>query len=279
MRRHRHLSFRVVSNNNLATFIKELVLEPTNGEEFNLKPGQYIQLVVPPHKIKFNQFDIDQSCRAVWEEMGLFDCYADNTLQLKRNYSMATNPASEKQLKFNVRMALPPTGKIVPAGAGSSYVFNMKPGDEVKLTGPYGDFQIKPGEREMVYLGGGAGMAPLRSHLAYLFDTLNTKRKVSYWYGARSKTELYYSDYFEQLQQQHENFSFHVAFSDPEKGDSRDGHVGFIHDVLYREYLHHHPHPKELEYYLCGPPAMIKSGLEMLQNMGVSKELIAYDEF
>ncbi|MCK9641222.1 MAG: NADH:ubiquinone reductase (Na(+)-transporting) subunit F [Prolixibacteraceae bacterium] len=276
----KELNFKVVSNNNVATFIKELVLEPSNGEAFSFSPGQYIQLVIPPFdKLKFNQFDIDQPFRTTWDSMNLLECYAENLLYLKRNYSMATNPANEKQLKFNVRIALPPDGENVTAGAGSSYVFNLKPGDEVKLAGPYGDFQIKPTEREMVYLGGGAGMAPLRSHLAYLFETDKTKRKVSYWYGARSKAELYYHEYFERLQDEHENFSFHIALSEPISEDNWNGYVGFIHDVLSREYLKNHSSPNEVEYYLCGPPVMIKSGLEMLDSLGIQKDKISYDEF
>lgn len=272
-------SFKVVSNANVATFIKELVLEPSNGAPMDFSPGQYIQLMIPPHSLKFKQFHIDAPFKATWESMNLLDCYADNSLYLKRNYSMATNPASEKQLKFNVRMALPPAGKNVSAGAGSSYVFNLQPGDTIKLTGPFGDFQIKPTQREMVYLGGGAGMAPMRSHLSYLFETEKTDRKVSFWYGARSKEELYYHDYFESLQDTHPNFSFHIAFSDPVNGEQAGGPVGFIPDLLYEQYLKNHPHPTEVEYYLCGPPAMIKAGLEMLDRLGIPRELIAHDEF
>lgn len=273
------LKFKVVSNNNLATFIKELVLEQMDDEDFSFTPGQYIQLIIPPHKIEFNQFYIDPPYRDTWESMSLFDCYAENSLYLRRNYSMATNPVLEKQLKFNVRISLPPVGENVPAGAGSSYVFNLKPGDDVKLAGPYGDFQIKPTEREMVYMGGGAGMAPLRSHLAYLFETAKTKRKVSYWYGARSKAELYYLEYFERLQDEHENFSFHIALSEPGSDDDWKGDVGYIPEVLYREYLKDHSSPDEVEYYLCGPPAMIKAGLKILKETGVSEDRIAYDEF
>lgn len=275
----KELNFKVVSNNNLSTFVKELVLEPADGEYFRFNPGQYIQLVIPPHQTGFNKFHIDQPFRATWELMRLFDCNADNSLKVKRNYSLATNPETEKQLRFNVRIALPPSGEKVPAGIGSSYVFNLKPGEQVNLAGPYGDFLIKPTDREMVYLGGGAGMAPLRSHLSYLFETANTKRKVSYWFGARSKSELYYSDYFEALQEAHKNFTYHIALSEPKNEDNWEGSVGFIPDVLFEEYLKNHPDPNEVEYYLCGPPAMIKSGLEMLDRLGVQKDRIAYDEF
>lgn len=275
----KELNFKVVSNKNVTTFIKELVLKPSDGADFDFTPGQYIQLVIPPYKVKFNQFHVDQPFRATWESMNLFDCYVENTLYLRRNYSMATNPFSEKQLRFNVRIALPPVGENVPAGTGSSYVFNLKPGDEVKLAGPYGDFQIKPTEREMVYLGGGAGMAPMRSHLAYLFETDKTKRKVSYWYGARSKAEIYYYEYFERLQDEHENFTFHIALSEPISENNWNGYVGYIHDVLYQEYLKNHNSPNEVEYYICGPPSMIKAGLKILKKTGVSQDRIAYDEF
>jgi len=276
---NKELVFKVVSNNNIATFIKELVLEPSDGTDFSFNPGQYIRLIVPPHQIKFNQLAIDQFFRKTWESMNLFECYSENLLYLKRNYSMATNPAIEKQLRFNVRIALPPVGDKVSAGAGSTYVFNLKPGDEVKLAGPHGDFLIKPTGREMVYLGGGAGMAPIRSHLSYLFETEKTGRKVSFWYGARSGRELYYSGYFEKLQKLHDNFSFHVALSEPAVDESWSGRVGFIPEVLYLEYLKDHKNPKDIEYYLCGPPAMIKSGLELLARLGVGEEMISFDEF
>ena len=275
----RQLNFKVVSNSNVATFIKELVLESTDGTDLSFKPGQYIQLVIPPHQIKFNQLKIDQPFRATWQSMNLFACYSENSLYLKRNYSLASNPANETQLRLNVRMALPPSGENVPAGAGSTYAFNLKPGDEVKLSGPLGNFLIRPTQREMVYLGGGAGMAPIRSHLAYLFETEKTKRKVSFWYGARTARELYYSQYFEKIQEEHGNFSFHMALSEPNVEDNWNGQTGFIHDVLYQEYLKNHENPKDIEYYLCGPPAMIKSGLEMLARIGVQEGMIAYDEF
>jgi Na+-transporting NADH:ubiquinone oxidoreductase subunit F len=275
----REIKFRVVSNNNLATFTKELVLERADGADFSFSPGQYVQLVIPPHRTTFKQLLVDQPFRETWESMKLFECYGENSIIVKRNYSMATNPANEKLLKFNVRIALPPAGENLPAGAGSSWVFNLKKGDEVSLTGPHGDFYIKPTMREMVYLGGGAGMAPLRSHLAYLFETEKTTRKVTYWYGARSKTEIYYQEYFEQLMHDHSNFSFHVALSEPKTEDYWNGHIGFIHEVLHREYLKDHNNPGEVEYYLCGPPSMIKAGLKMLEMIGVSEDMIAYDEF
>lgn len=277
--RNKDFTFSVVSNNNVATFIKELILESSTGGNFKFAAGQYVQLIIPPHKVKFSQFNIDNPFCNTWEKMDLFEFYSENGLELKRNYSLATNPINEKQLKFNVRIKLPPSGKNVPAGPGSSYVFNLKQGDEVKLIGPFGNFMIKDTNKEMVYIGGGAGMAPLRSHLAYLFETLKTKRKISYWYGARSQSELFYVKYFEKLQNENENFGFQVALSEPEAEDNWYGHIGFIHEVLYLEYLKNHQNPVDVEYYLCGPPEMIKAGLKMLKELKVQQKNISYDEF
>ena len=275
----KELKYNVVSNNNVTPFIKELVLEPSDRETLIFKPGQYIQLLIPPHRIEFKTLQIGQPFWETWQSMNLFDYFAENTLFTRRNYSMATNPVAEKQLRFNIRISLPPTGENVPAGAGSSYVFNLKPNDKVSLVGPFGDFLIKPANREMIYLGGGAGMAPLRSHLAYLFETEMTTRKVSYWYGARSRADLFYQDYFENLMSNVMNFSFHVALSEPKKEDNWNGHIGFIHEVLYKNYLKNHPAPDEVDYYLCGPPAMIKAAMEMLNQSGIKEDHIVFDEF
>lgn len=275
----KELKFRVVTNNNLTAFIKELILEPSDGAVLNFIPGQYVQIVIPPYKIIFDHFHIDNPFRSEWASLKLFDCYAENQIYARRNYSMVTNPFTDKELKFNVRIALPPDGQKLAAGAGSSYLFSLSPGDEVRLTGPFGDFQIKPTEREMVYIGGGAGMAPLRSHLAYLFETLKTDRKVSFWFGARSISDLFYLDYFKMLQENYHNFSFNVALSDPKSEDKWTGLTGFIHDMVYQHYLKNHKDPGEVEFYLCGPPAMISATLEMLKNMDVREDLIAYDEF
>ncbi len=272
-------TFRVVTNYNVATFIKELVLEPDENFKFNYVPGQYIQMVIPPFETTFDQFEINEPFNSVWKKPELSGCYAKNLIYTKRNYSMATNPEIEMQLKFNIRIALPPTDHSVSAGAGSSYVFNLKPGDKVQLTGPFGDFQIKQSVREMIYLGGGAGMAPLRSHLSYLFETLKTNRKVSFWYGARSLADLYYTAYFDNLVSEHDNFSFKVALSDPKQNDDWTGQTGFIHEYLLNNYLVNHKAPDEIEYYLCGPPEMVKAGLEMLKKLGVADRMIAFDEF
>jgi Na+-transporting NADH:ubiquinone oxidoreductase subunit F len=271
--------FRVISNNNVATFIKELVLEPLITSTFKFKPGEYIQIEVPPFELSFDHIHIDKPFDKTWYDLGLFNCFAKNPIYIKRNFSMASNPQTEEQLKFNIRIELPPKTDKISAGAGSSYIFNLIPGDEVNAFGPYGDFHIKQSDSEMVYVGGGAGMAPLRSHLSYLFETEKTNRKVSFWYGARSLDELFYYEYFENLQKQHPNFSFNVALSEPKSKDVWNGYTGFIHEVLFNEYLKNHPQPNKNEYYLCGPPAMIKAGLKMLKSLGVDDEMIAYDEF
>lgn len=276
----REKTFRVVSNNNVTAFIKELVLEPVNGSAFHFNPGEYVQLKVPPFALSFDQFQIDRPFDEAWETLGLKKYYAKNEFHVQRNYSMATNPEIEQLLKFNIRIALPESLNGVSSGVGSSYAFSLKPGDEVKLTGPYGDFHIKQSEREMIYLGGGAGMAPLRSHLSYLFDTLKTNRKVSFWYGARSTEDLFYMEYFENLRKSHPNFSFNVALSEQKKPCARnDYHTGFIHEVLLNEYLKYHKEPEEVEYYLCGPLPMIKASFNMLGKLGVTDDLISFDEF
>lgn len=273
------IPFRVISNRNVATFIKELELEPMENERFSFQPGQYVQFIIPPHKTSFSEFQMDRPHQEIWEQMQLFGQWAENTVYSKRNYSLATNPATDKNLKFNVRISLSPEAKSISAGIGSSYVFGLKPDDVVKLTGPFGDFLVKETDREMVYLGGGAGMAPLRSHLSYLFETEKTNRKVSFWYGARSVDDIFYDDYFRRLERENTNFTFHLALSEPDKKNDWNGSTGFIHEVLLTEYLGEHENPKEIEYYLCGPPALIKAGLKMLNDLGVDGNLISYDEF
>jgi len=210
----------------------------------------------------------------------VYEYVSSNTsASTRRNYSLANNPHKDNQLRFNVRIATPPPGQDCPAGVGSSYVFQLKPGDTVSAIGPFGDFHIKPTQKEMVYLGGGAGMAPMRAHIEHLFETIHTARKVSFWYGARSRQELFYQDYFETLAKEHPNFSFNAALSEPLPADAWQSHTGFIHEVLQREYLAKHADPTAIEYYLCGPPAMIKAATKMLQGLGVKPEQIAFDEF
>jgi Na+-transporting NADH:ubiquinone oxidoreductase subunit F len=270
---------RVVSNRSVATFIKELVLEPLESIDF--APGDYLQFDIPTYQtIRFREFDIPPPFSTVWENQHVFDFVARNSETGRRNnYSIASNREHESTLRFNVRIATPPPGQDCPPGAGSSYVFNLKAGDSVTAIGPFGDFHIKPTQREMVYVGGGAGMAPLRAHLSHLFETEKTARKVSYWYGARSKQEVFYADYFEELARLHPNFAFHVALSSPLPEDNWTGHAGFIHEVVLGEYLRLHPHPAAIEYYLCGPPMMIKACNRMLDALGVPSSHIAYDEF
>jgi Na(+)-translocating NADH:ubiquinone oxidoreductase F subunit len=210
----------------------------------------------------------------------VLDLVATNPVGARRNnYSIASNQLNEEVLRFNVRIATPPPGQACPPGVGSSYMFNLKPGDLVTAIGPFGEFHIKPTQREMVYIGGGSGMAPLRAHLSYLFETDKTKRKVSFWYGARSRQEIFYDDYFRELTQQHSNFQFHIALSNPLPEDNWEGYTGFIHEVVLVHYLNEHPNPKAVEYYLCGPPMMIKAVTKMLAQLGVPSDHIAFDEF
>ncbi len=271
--------FEVVSNNNLGSFIKELNLKAEDGKPFSFMPGQYIQLDIPPHKIKFSSLIIDEPYATIWNKNKLFDFWAENTIYTKRNYSLTNNLSETKILKFNIRIALPPKSNNVSAGRGSSYAFSLKQGDKVKITGAFGGFLPKKTSREMVYLGGGAGMAPIRSHLSQLLEIEKTGRKISFWYGARSLKELFYKDFFQGLQRENTNFSFHFSLSEPDREDQWDGGKGFIHEYLLQEYLTYHEQPKAIEYYLCGPPPMIQAGLKMLKDLGVSKKMIAYDEF
>ena len=274
--------FRVASNRNVATFIKELVLEPLdNAEPIAFTPGDYLQLDIPAYdRIRFRDFDIPEPFATVWENQHIFDLVASNPTPGRRNnYSLAGNQRTERALRFNVRIATPPPGQDCAPGAGSSYVFHLKPGDIVSAIGPFGDFHIKPTQHEMVYIGGGAGMAPLRAHLSHLLENERTARKIGFWYGARSRQEIFYEDYFEQLAETHHNFTFHLALSAPLPEDRWTGHVGFIHEVVLEAYLRQHDHPESVEYYLCGPPMMIKACTKMLAALGVPSSRIAYDEF
>ena len=273
--------FRVVSNQNVATFIKELVLEPEDGDCLDFTPGDYLQFEIPRFDaIEFRELDIPNPYAAAWERQHLFDLVASNPHATRRNnYSLANNPKMERLLRFNVRIAMPPTGQDCPPGIGSSYVFALRPGDIVTAAGPFGDFHIKPTQREMVYIGGGAGMAPLRAHLSHLFESDNTARKVSFWYGARSKQEVFYEDYFKSLEDKHRNFRFNLVLSSPEPADDWSGYTGFVHEVVLNEYLRAHPNPQHVEYYLCGPPQMIKACTRMLTGLQVPESRISYDEF
>jgi Na+-transporting NADH:ubiquinone oxidoreductase subunit F len=274
--------FRVLSNRSVATFIKELILEPLDAAAtFAFTPGDYLQLDIPAYEeIRFRDFDIPEPFASVWRNQHVFDLVVRNPHHGRRNnYSLASNARSERTLRFNVRIATPPPGQDCSPGVGSSYAFSLKPGDEVSGIGPFGDFHIKPTQREMIYIGGGAGMAPLRAHLSHLLESERTARKVSFWYGARSRQEIFYDAYFSNLAKEHRNFTFHLALSSPLPEDSWTSHVGFIHEVVLEKYLSDHLNPKALEFYLCGPPMMMKSCMKMLAALGIPTSQIAYDEF
>ncbi len=270
----------VASNNNVATFIKELVLDLPEGEDVNFRAGGYVQLECPPHVVKYKDFDIDEKYRADWERFGFFDVVSTVEEPVIRAYSMANYPEEKGIVKFNIRCATPPPGKLdLPAGIMSSWVFSLKPGDKVNVSGPYGEFFAKKTDAEMIFIGGGAGMAPLRSHIFDQLKRLHSSRKISYWYGARSLREMFYADEFDTLAEQHENFDWQVALSDPQPEDNWTGDTGFIHNVVYEKYLKDHPAPEDCEYYLCGPPPMTKAVIKMLEDLGVEPENILLDDF
>jgi len=271
----------VVSNKNVATFIKELVLKLPEGQNLNFKAGGYIQIDVPEYALTFKDFKIEEKYHPDWNRYNLWDLKAQNDESTFRAYSMANHPAEGNIVMLNVRIATPPPRDMsLPPGKASSYMFNLKPGDKVAISGPYGEFFIKDTKREMLYIGGGAGMAPMRSHLFHLFHTLKTRdRKVSYWYGARSVREMFYTEDFKNIEANFPNFSYHIALSEPLPEDNWSGPKGFIHQVVYEQYLKNHPEPEEVEYYLCGPPMMIDAVQKMLDSLGVPKEMIAFDSF
>ncbi|MEC7585128.1 MAG: NADH:ubiquinone reductase (Na(+)-transporting) subunit F [Planctomycetota bacterium] len=271
----------VRSNHNVATFIKELVLDLPKGEVIDFKSGGYIQIDVPEyHGMKFSSFDVEDEFRPDWDKFKLWDLVANNDDPCFRAYSMANHPAEGNMVMLNIRIATPPPRQMdLPPGVCSSYVFSLQPGDKITISGPYGDFHIKDSEREMVYIGGGAGMAPLRSHIFHLFHTLKTGRKVSYWYGARSKREMFYTEEFEAIEREFPNFSYHVALSEPLPEDNWTSHTGFIHQVVMANHLEEHENVDEIEFYLCGPPMMNSAVFKMLDDLGVEKEMIAFDDF
>lgn len=269
----------VVSNDSVATFIKEFVVELPTGESLDFKAGGYIQIDIPTYKLSFDEFDIPDAYRADWAKFKYFNLTAANDEECFRAYSMANHPAAGNRIMLNVRIATPPRGLDVPPGIASSYIFNCKPGDKVMVSGPYGEFFMKDTDREIVFVGGGAGMAPMRSHIFDLFHTRRTRRKVSFWYGARSKREIFYEEDFRAIERDFKNFSFHIALSEPQPEDDWTGYVGFIHQVLLDNYLDHHADPTAIEYYLCGPPLMLGAMQNMLYDLGVEEEMIAYDDF
>jgi Na+-transporting NADH:ubiquinone oxidoreductase subunit F len=269
----------VRSNHNVATFIKELVLEIPKGTDLDFQAGGYIQIYIPPYNLSFKEFDVEKEYHEDWDKYNLWDYKASNDEEMFRAYSMASHPAESDIVMLNVRIATPPPGTDFPPGVASSFIFNLKPGDKVEVSGPYGEFFIKETEREMIYIGGGAGMAPMRSHLFHLFHTLKSNRKVTFFYGARSKREMFYDDDFKAIEKEFPNFKYHVALSDPLPEDNWDGLTGFIHQAALDSYLGKHDSPEDIEYYLCGPGMMLSAVQNMLYNLGVEKEMIAFDDF
>lgn len=269
----------VKSNVNVATFIKELILD-IKGETLKFEAGQYIQIDIPPYKNSYKEFAIEDEYREDWDRYNLWQYNGYNDEEIFRAYSMGNHPAEGNRVMLNVRIATPPPNKPdVQPGIASSYIFNLKPGDNVTVSGPYGDFMPRDTDREKIYVGGGAGMAPMRSHLFHLFHTVKTPRNVSYWYGARSTREMFYDEDFKQIEDAFPNFKYHVALSAPLESDNWKGPVGFIHKVLLDQYLAKHPEPEECEYYLCGPPMMIDAVTNMLHSIGVGDEMISFDSF
>ncbi|MDH2420802.1 NADH:ubiquinone reductase (Na(+)-transporting) subunit F [Cobetia amphilecti] len=269
----------VTANPNVATFIKELNLQLPEGEEVNFRAGGYVQLEAPAYDIKFSDFDIEEEYRGDWEKFGLFNVQHKNEEPVIRAYSMANYPEEYGILKFNIRIATPPPNSPHPPGLMSTYVFSLKPGDKVTVMGPFGEFFAKDTDAEMVFIGGGAGMAPMRSHIFDQLKRLNSKRKMSFWYGARSMRESFYNEEYDKLAEENENFEWHLALSDPQPEDNWEGPTGFIHNVLYENYLKDHPAPEDCEYYMCGPPMMNAAVVKMLTDMGVEPENILLDDF
>jgi len=275
----------VVSNHNVATFIKEFVVKLPEGETLDFKSGGYIQIDVPKCEVDYKDIEVEEEYREDWDKFKMWDLKMKNPEPIFRAYSMANHPAEDNIIMLNVRIATPPfdrkTGGFMKVNPGicSSYIFSRKPGDKVTISGPYGEFFIKDTNKEMMFIGGGAGMAPMRSHIFDLYKTKNTDRKATFWYGGRSLRELFYVDEFRQLEKEHPNFKFHIGLSEPLPEDKWNGPVGFIHQIVMDEYLKHHPEPEEIEYYICGPPMMNDAVLKMLDDYGVPPEMIAFDDF
>ena len=275
----------VVTNESVATYIREFTLRLPEGENLNFESGGYIQIEVPPFEADFKDFGIEEEYLEEWTRLGVLDLHTKGVEPVARAYSMANHPAEGNIVMLNVRIATPPVNRekrafeeVMP-GLASSYVYSRKVGDTVTISGPYGEFFMQETDREMCYIGGGAGMAPLRSHIFHLFHTLKTGRKVSYWYGARSRREIFYEDHFRKIEKEFPNFSFHIALSEPLPEDNWDGPVGFIHQVVQEHYLESHEAPEDIEYYLCGPPLMLGAVRTMLDDLGVEPEMIRFDEF
>ncbi len=275
----------VVSSRNVSTFIREFTVRLPEGETLSFQSGEYIQIDIPKTTVHYSDIVVDEQYRSDWDRFHMWDLVMKNPEPCTRAYSMANHPAEGNIVTLNVRIATPPFdrkrggfAKVNP-GVSSSYIWSLKPGDKVKVSGPYGDFHIKDTDKEMMFIGGGAGMAPMRSHIFHLFKTLHTQRKVSFWYGGRSLKELFYTDEFRQIAEENPNFTFNVALSEPLPTDNWDGYTGFIHQVIFDNYLKNHPEPEEIEYYLCGPGPMTAAATKMLDSLGVPKENILFDDF
>jgi Na+-transporting NADH:ubiquinone oxidoreductase subunit F len=270
----------VISNNNVATFIKELVLKLPEGEEVPFRAGGYIQIECPPYKVSFKDFEVAEEYHPDWDRFKLWDLVSEVKEPVIRAYSMANYPEEKGIIMLNVRIATPPPNNwSLPPGKMSSYIFSLKKGDKVTISGPYGEFFAKDTDNEMVFIGGGAGMAPMRSHIFDQLRRIKTKRKMSFWYGARSKREMFYVEDFDMLARENENFEWHVALSDPLPEDNWEGYTGFIHEVLYENYLKNHKAPEDCEYYMCGPPMMNAAVIKMLEDLGVERDNIFLDDF
>jgi len=277
----RKIECTVVSNRNVASFIKELVLELPEGEELDFKAGGYIQIECPPHDLKYSDFDIDEEFRDEWDRYNLWRFESHVKQTETRAYSMASFPLERTTVKLNVRIATPPPGAddSIPPGVMSSFIFNLRAGDPATISGPYGEFFAKETDNEMVFIGGGAGMAPMRAHIFDQLKRLHSTRKMSFWYGARSLREMFYVDEFDELARDNDNFTWHIGLSEPLPEDNWTGYTGFIHNVLYDQYLAKHPTPEDCEYYLCGPPMMNTAVVKMLDDLGVTSEHIMLDDF
>ncbi|MDN5369169.1 MAG: Na+-transporting NADH:ubiquinone oxidoreductase subunit [Shewanella sp.] len=269
---------QVLSNRNTATYIKELLLKLPDGEEVNFKAGGYIQIEAPAHEIHYRDFEIDEKYRDEWLKHGLFALVSKVNAPVMRAYSMANYPAEKGRIMLNVRIATPPKPEI-PPGQMSSYIFNLKPGDSVTISGPFGEFFVKDTNAEMVFIGGGAGMAPMRSHIFDQLKSRQTQRKMTFWYGARSLREVFYQEDFDELARTHPNFEWHIALSEPLPEDNWQGYTGFIHNVVYEHFLKQHKAPEDCEYYMCGPPIMNSSVISMLESLGVERDNILLDDF
>ena len=277
----RKIECTVTSNRNVASFIKELVLELPEGEELDFRAGGYIQIECPPHDLSFKDFDIDEEFHDEWDRYNLWRYESHVKHTVSRAYSMASYPLEKTTIKLNVRIATPPPGAddSVPPGIMSSYIFNLKPGDKATISGPYGEFFAKETDNEMIFIGGGAGMAPMRAHIFDQLKRIHTNRKMSFWYGARSLREMFYVEEFDELARENDNFKWHIGLSEPLPEDNWTGYTGFIHNVLYDNYLADHPAPEDCEYYLCGPPMMNTAVIKMLDDLGVTKDHILLDDF